>query len=471
MLEAASTAAAAPEVLPARATRSEPDVTSIVPPQPKTIRDTGLDQQLVLALVLKAIHEAGKAHLPVLAGRLRLSINVLHEALDVLVAEQAAEVAWRGSSEIDVQYQLTNAGKLRAAECLAQCRYVGAAPVTLDAFRALRERDAMRHAQAGAIGPAELAAALAEDGFEPALRELLGAALHSGRALLLHGPSGSGKSTLARKLGQLLQGVVGVPYAILIDRHIVQFHDPLLHLAPAPLQARQYDERRNCDTRWVICQRPLVQVGAELTEQMLDLRFDPVGGVYQAPPHFQASGGLFVIDDLGRQRMPARDLLNRWIGPLDHGTDLLTLQGGHTEAVPFDVTLVLATSLAPQTVLDEALMRRIGYKIHLGALSETSYRALLRHQCRAARVAFDDGAADYLLRQLHATAARPLLPSYPRELLGRIADFASFAGAVPRMSIPALDQAWSSMFAGTAPPAATMPMAAPAQGAVLFGER
>jgi hypothetical protein len=261
-----------------------------------------------------------------------------------------------------------------------------------------------------------------------------------------------------------------VPHAILVDGQIVQFYDPLLHQAPPPVQARQFDERRN-DMRWAVCQRPVVQVGAELTREMLDFRFDAANGIYHAPPHFQASGGLLVVDDLGRHRVPAAELLNRFIGPLDYGTDVLTLQGGHAETVPFDVTLVFATNLAPQSVLDEPLLRRIGYKIHLGPMSEAGYRALLRRQCGVLGVPYDDDAADYLLHHLHAPAARPLLASYPRELLSRVVDFASFAGTPPRLTVPALEQAWGSMFACCAPMPSPPPVAAPAHAMVLFGER
>lgn len=470
MLEAVSTVAAESLTAPGRAASPEPDVTAIVPPQPKSIRDTGLERQLVLALLTKAIHALGQAQLPVLAGKLRLSLSVLREALELMQAEQLVEVAWRGDSELDVQYRLTGFGKHHAAACLAQCRYVGPAPVTLDAFRAVLARDSARHAQDGAVSAAEVAATFADDGIDAAVRDLLGAALHSGRALLLHGPSGGGKSALARKLGRLLHGVVAVPYAILVDQQIVQFYDPLLHQAPPPLQVRQFDERRN-DTRWAVCQRPVVQVGAELTREMLDFRFDAANGIYHAPPHFQASGGLFVVDDLGRQRIAAAELMNRFIGPLDYGTDVLTLQGGHAESVPFDVTLVFATNLAPQAVLDAPLLRRIGYKIHLGPLSESSYRALLRRQCGLLRMAYEEDAADYLLRHLHAAAGRPLLASYPRELLGRVADFAGFAGTPARLTVAALEQAWHSLFACCAPIPAQLPVAAPAHGVVLFGER
>jgi energy-coupling factor transporter ATP-binding protein EcfA2 len=455
MLEAVTTAAPAMP-LAARAGPADQEMMAILPPQPKTIRDTGLDRQLVLALLVKAIHQAGIAHLPILAGKLRLSISVLREAFEILTAEQMAEIAMRGETDIDIQYRLTDRGKALAAECLAQSRYVGPAPVTLDAFRATLLRDAERNAVAGRITPGELAAALADDGIDAGVRERLGAALHSGRALLLYGPSGSGKTWLARKLGRLLQGVVAVPSAILIEQQIVQFYDPQVHQKPRPVQGRQFEER-NCDTRWRICQRPIVQVGTELTRAMLDLRYDAGSGTYRAPPHCKASGGVLLIDDFGRQQIAAAEVLNRFIGPLDNGTDLLTIEGGHTEAVPFPVTLVFATNLAPQQLLDEPLLRRVGYKIQVGGLSEASYRALLRRQCLTLQVAYDEGAADYLVARLHAAGARPLLPSYPRELLSRIADFASFAGTAPCLTIPALEQAWSSMFACAAPAPSPVP--------------
>ena len=417
-----------------------------MPPQPKTVRETGLEQQLIVELVAKVMYATGRMHLPVLTGKLRLSINVLREVLGFMLAEQLVEVASRGDSDLDVNYQLTGIGKVRAADFMARCRYIGPAPVTLQAYRELVLRQSAGNAELARVSPAALAAAFAEDGLEAEVRDLIGAALQSSRSLLLYGPSGSGKTTLARKLGQLQQGVVAVPYAILVDQDIVLVYDPLLHQPPS-LPAHKAEDRRSTDSRWSLCQRPVIQVGAELSADMLDLRYDEAGGVYHAPPHFMANNGMLVVDDLGRQRMPVADLLNRWSAPLDTGADHLTLDGGHKIGVPFDVTLVFATNLSPHLLLDESSMRRVAYKIHVGALSDAGYRALFRRQCRLARIACDDSVTDYLLTCLHASTGRALLASYPRELLARIADFASFAGVQPRLTVPALEQAWTSMFA------------------------
>ncbi len=429
---------------------AEADLAPALPPQPRSVRDTGLEQALLVELVAKLVFIAGKSHLSLLGTKLRLSINVLREVLGFMVAEHLIEVAWRGESDIDVQYQLTAPGKARAAVYLERSPYVGPAPVTLAAYCAVVERQSWRQPQRARLGAGQIGAAFGEQRLGAGVLEMVGAAVYSGRSMLLYGPPGGGKTTLARRLGALLQGLVAVPYAVVVGQEIVQIHDPALHLEPTPQQAagvRQALERRGSDIRWALCQRPLGQIGAELGADMLDLRHDAFGGCYQAPPHLKANNGIFIVDDLGRQRVAAAELLNRFMPPLDLGMDQLSLRGGHKFSVPFDALLVFATNLAPHALLDESFLRRLGYKIRVGALEQADYRALLRQQCRHFGIGYDEAAVAYLLDCLHGASGRPLLACYPRELLGRIADFAGFAGRPPCLSAGALEQAWHSMFA------------------------
>ena len=426
------------------------DVEPVLPRQARTVRDTGLEPRFVTALVLKTMHASGKTALSMLTGRLRLSIGVVREVLQGLVAEQQVEVAWSGESDIDVHYQLTAFGQRAAAEYLAESRYIGPAPVTLEAWRAVVEGQSLRQPDAPRATPAELQALLAEDGTEPALRDLLGAALHSQRPLMLYGPSGGGKTTLARKLARLRQDPIAVPYAVLVKNEIVQVYDPALH--PAPLQARAMEDRRSCDARWALCRRPLMHVGAELARDMLELRLDAASGVLRAPSHLLANNGLLILDDLGRQRVPAAEVLHRWLGALESGLDHVAVPGGASHALPFDVSLVLATSLAPEAVLDESCLRRIGYRIAIGPLGEAGYRALVQRQARLSRLEADQAALDYLVNELHRRTRRPLLAAYPQELVQRILDFAGFAGRTPRFDVDSVAQAWSSLFgAGSLP--------------------
>ncbi|MHA4868940.1 ATP-binding protein [Duganella sp. PWIR1] len=422
---------------------AEPE--ALLPPQPKSVRDTGLPQQLIVELIAKALYLNGRSHLPVLTTRLHLSINVLREVLDFMVAEHVAEVAWRGESDIDVQYQLTGAGKQRAASWLERCSYTGPAPVRLEAWWAMVERQA---AQAPLPSADELAVEFSDDFLAPPVQRMLGAAMHAGRSMLLYGPSGSGKSVLARRLGTLLPGLVAVPHAVVVGQDIVQVYDPALHRAPMPRQVRQVPERRSNDPRWVLCQRPVVALDASLDADMLDLQLDAANGCYRAPPQLKANNGLLIVDDLGRQRMSAAELLNRFAQAQELEHSDLSLAGGYHFQAPCRMRLVFVTSLPPSSLLDDAALRRVGYKIPVGALNAANYRSLVRQQCLSTGVAFDEAALRYLLDELHAGAGLPLLACYPREIVGRVADFAGYMGEPARMSVAALDQAWISMFAG-----------------------
>src|SRR5690606_18335831 len=200
------------------------------------------------------------------------------------------------------------------------------------------------------------------------------------------------------------------------------------------------------DGRWVEVERPAVVTGGELTLEALDLSFDPVTRIHAAPPQLKANGGLLIVDDLGRQRVSPRELINRWIVPLDRRNDFLALANGVRIEVPFDVRVVFASNLAPAELADPAFVRRIGYKVHIGAMPEVAYRELVRSACDRHGINIDEAMIDYLIRRLHAPAEQPLLPAIPFDLVGKLRDRASYLGLPMRISREQLDWAWRLYF-------------------------
>lgn len=418
--------------------------TAALPPLPKTVLETGIDQRLIVELIAKSIFVFGKIDLSTLAAKLKLSIKVLNEGLGFMVAEHLAEIVRRGASDVDVEYRLSGAGKQRAAEYMANCRYVGPAPVTLDAYRMMVDKQSVR---CNHITQANIASAFDGITLNPDVRDQIGAAMNSGRPLFLYGPAGSGKTYVAEKLGRLMHGLVAVPYAIVIENEIIQVFDPLVHYPAGVESVNDSLDCRTSDNRWVLCERPAVLTGGELTLEMLELRYDYNTGFYQAPPHFKANGGVFIVDDLGRQQVAPKDLMNRWIVPLDRGCDHLTLHTGYKFTVPFDLVVVFSTNLRPEELADESFMRRLGYKIHVGPLTEEEYRSVFRQHSFSLGVIYDEAAFRFLVDDLHAKFARPLLACYSRDLLGQVADYASFNSEPSVMTPQALSRAWRTYFA------------------------
>ncbi len=276
--------------------------------------------------------------------------------------------------------------------------------------------------------------------------------MNSGRALFLHGLAGSGKTYLAERLRDLLSGSIAVPHALMVDGEVIPFFDSMQHVqVEEETPATAGLDRGNApDLRWVRgVRRPAALAGGELTLDMLDLRFDPHTRLYQAPPHLKSNNGIFVIDDLGRQRCTPESLMNRWIVPMDRNVDYLSLHTGYTFQVPFDVIVVFSSNFVPQRLSDGAFLRRLGYKIEVPPASEAEYAQLFRQACADTGVAFDSAAFDYLLA-CHAGRGVPLLACYPRDLLRQLRDLARYEDRVPQLSREALDWAWDNYFvAGT----------------------
>jgi predicted ATPase with chaperone activity len=423
----------------------------LLPQAPRTVEEAGLPFLFLIELVAKVLFLRGQVRLVELAAHLKLNISVLNPLIVFMRTEKLCEVSRRGGSgtDADLTYNLTDLGRARATEFLNRNAYAGPAPVPLAAYCA--------QVEAQSVAQMRIMREHIESEFDgivvsPIVLEQLGAAMNSGRAIFVHGPAGSGKTYLAERLAGLLKGDIFVPYAILVDGEVVQVYDPIVHRAPdraidETLDA--FDKRALFDSRWMRSKRPAVLTGGELTLDMLDLRFDPGTRFYQAPPHLKANNGIFIIDDLGRQRCSVIELMNRWIVPMDRHFDYLSLHTGHKFLVPFDVIVVFSSNFPPEQLADGSFLRRLGYKIHVGSLDEPQYECVFRQVCEQFAVPYSCDAFQYLLHQHHYKEGRPLLACYPRDILAQVRDLAQYEGRAPSLDERVLDWAWNNYFVGS----------------------
>jgi hypothetical protein len=419
---------------------------------PRTVDETGLPFLFLAELLGKILFQRGQLRLAELAAHTKLNVSVIDPLIAFLRAEKLCEVARIGNSgtDADLCYILTEAGRARAQAALGRNAYAGPAPVTLAAYVAQVKAQSMANMQ---VTRGAMAAVFDGIVVNPVVLDQIGAGMNSGRALFLHGVAGSGKTYLAERLRDLLVGTIAVPHALMVDGEVIPFFDNVQHCVtePALTEAPGLDRGSAPDMRWIRgVRRPAALAGGELTLDMLDLRFDPHTRLYQAPPHLKSNNGIFIIDDLGRQRCTPEALMNRWIVPMDRNVDYLTLHTGHTFQVPFDVIVVFSSNFVPQRLSDGAFLRRLGYKIEVPEASIDEYTRLFRQACESVGVTFDAAAFDYLLA-CHRERGVPLLACYPRDLMRQLRDLARYEDCAPELSRRTLDWAWDNYFAAGAP--------------------
>ncbi|MDB5764983.1 MAG: ATPase [Herminiimonas sp.] len=436
------------EFMPEHQTHNAKFLPTSFPHAARTPEETGLPFLFLVELVSKVLFLRGQVRLSELSTYLKLPISVLDPVIAFMRSEKLCEAIRRGISgtDADLTYNLTDAGRVRAVEILSRNAYAGPAPVSLNDY-CLRV-EAQRLVQ-NRIHKEDVACAFKGIVVSPVVLEQLGAAMNSGRAIFIHGPAGSGKTYLAERLAGLLKGDIWVPHAVLVDGEVVQIYDATVHHAASDsaLQTGRVDRGILPDARWVRVGRPAVLSGGELTLNMLDLQFDSTTRFYHAPPHLKANNGLFIIDDLGRQRCSPAELMSRWIVPLDRRVDYLSLHTGHKFLIPFDMVVVFSSNFPPQQLADGSFLRRLGYKIHVGAQTDAEYERIFRQACDEYDVPYSADAFHYLLER-HSKEEVPLLACYPRDIVAQVKDIARYTDIAPNLNEPILDWAWNNYFTG-----------------------
>jgi predicted ATPase with chaperone activity len=400
------------------------------------VAEVGVRQSLLEDLALKILYISGPFSLRELVAQIRLPFTVVNELLRRMRAEKLCELT--GMTGNIPQIAITSQGRTRAAEMMMVNQYTGPAPVLLDHYRQQVRNQSVRHLD---VDEPLVERAFGHLVLDAEMLEKLGTALNSGTSIFLYGPSGTGKTTIASALAQVLAvDRVWMPYAVEVEGQIICVYDPDVHKKINDPVAQ------SCDQRWVLCHRPTVLVGGELTLEMLELQFNPVTRIYAAPVQMKANNGVLIIDDFGRQRMRPEELLNRWVVPLDRGIDFLTMAGGKKIEIPFEPCVVFATNLEPAALGDDAFLRRIQTKIKVGAISEEQFHAIFHAVCGTCGLNAGGELIDELIQIIRQKLNEPLRACQPQDLVNRICWKARYKRTEPCLDRDTLLAAVDSYF-------------------------
>jgi hypothetical protein len=411
---------------------------------PATLADTGLHPDTLAQLLLKTL-VAGENSGTQLSEALRVPYTVLDALIQHARIEKLIEVrGTSGAGNAGYRYALTDLGRERAARFLEISRYIGAAPVPLAQYNAY-----VRACMAAKpwVDRETLCSGFDSLIVAESLLNQLGPAVNSGKALFLYGAPGNGKTVVAQGIGQSLGGDMYVPHAIDVDGQTITMYDPVNHISRSSANDSQSVVMATpIDRRWEKIKRPVIVVGGELTLEMLDLTFNPISLFYEAPIQLKANGGVFVVDDFGRQRIPPRDLLNRWIVPLESRVDFLTLHTGRKFEVPFNVFIIFATNLKPESLADEAFLRRIPYKIPAKNPTADEYGRIFEMNCRKRGLRYDPVMIEYLQRRYYQPRKLQMRACHPRDLIEQVVDMCRYQSREPVITRELLDAACASYF-------------------------
>ena len=421
-----------------------------IPTEPLDIPSSGIDEIELMSLLLKLIYmnrletcrefiDAIKLPYPIVADLTKMAID--RKLLRILGSNT--------DNPLDMGYAFTDEGKRWTLDALDQLRYVGPAPVAIEEFN---YRVNLQKLTNELVTFDRIRKGLGELTFDDSMIEQCGPAINSGRAMLLYGPPGNGKTSVAHALGSVYRDVIYVPYAISVEGQIIRLFDPSIHVP-----VRRVDDGRNddlsvsfvrsqeLDMRWVPCRRPFVVTGGELTLDMLDLRYDETGHFYEAPLHVKALGGTFVIDDFGRQLVSPTHLLNRWIVPLENRIDYMKLHTGKSFSIPFEELVVFSTNLEPEDLMDPAFLRRLPYKIEVGAPSLENYKRIFQKECVRQGIQLTDEVFDIIVYKITNEKELGLAGYQPRFIVDQVVATCRFMGQKPHFEPRFIDYAVNNL--------------------------
>ncbi|MGD2146353.1 MAG: AAA family ATPase [Anaerolineae bacterium] len=420
--------------------------------RPTSIQDTGLSTGLLAELALKTIYNAGEIRATDVSDALRLPfVGITDRILELLDREELVTIIGaEGFGPQAYRFTLSNRGIARVRQALEHNQYVGPAPVPLIRYNAMVSAQAVGEVL---LDEADLRAALDGLVINQMIIDRIGPALNSGQSLFLYGPPGNGKTTIATRMARLLgRDPVYIPYAASVDSHIIKVYDDFNHTAvrSATQGTDRMDMepgRANLDERWVLIERPTVVVGGELTLRSLDLIWDPTTKYYEAPFQMKANGGMFLIDDFGRQQMDPQSLLNRWIVPLETRVDFLSLHTGKKIQIPFEQLVVFSTNLDPADLVDAAFLRRIRHKLRVDDPSPEEFHEVYRMECQKRGIDCSKDGFVHLVREWYVKPQREFKNCHPRDILDQLMDIAKYRRLEPVATPEMIDRACSAYFA------------------------
>ncbi len=404
------------------------------PAVPRSIEETGLDLPFLADLILKQVLPVGEFTLPQVVASTGLPLAVVDQAVEALRRERWVEV--KGTLDYHkttFRFSITDRGRSRGGDLLEVCRYAGPAPVTLEDYRRQAAEQSLRRMP---IDEELVRDAFAGLVLDEEVLERLGPAIAAGQPVFLYGPSGNGKTTIAETVGGMLPDVVYIPHALLVGGQIMTVFDPVNHQRVAAEQ--------KVDGRWVPVRRPVIKVGGEFTLHMLEIGFNPVARIYEAPLQVKANHGLFIVDDFGRQAVEPQAIVNRWIVSLDRRIDFLCLQNGMKFDLPFDQLVIFATNYEPRALLDDAALRRIRYRIRIGRPTEKEFERIFQEACQRRALQYDPAALSYLINQYYRPLGIPPEACHAGDIIEKILERAAYRRQSAVLSRTAIDAAWGT---------------------------